>query len=118
MRNFYRAVRLAFHYRWTLLGAFVCSLFVAVLWGGNFSVIYPFVEIVAKRQSLGDWVDSEISQAQEKMGHIEAHIAKIQADLPAAQGSDRVRLEREIGYQQSRFDAERRAHDRARWMQT
>src|SRR5262245_38651475 len=41
MKNFARALRHAWPYRGRLLISVVCALMAAVLWGGNFTSIYP-----------------------------------------------------------------------------
>ena len=48
MNHFVRSLKLALRYRYTLAGAVVSALFVAVLWGGNIGAVYPLVEISFK----------------------------------------------------------------------
>ena len=35
MKNLRRALWMTLKYKWSLIGSFVCCLFVAVLWGAN-----------------------------------------------------------------------------------
>ena len=64
MRNFSRILRLAVQYRVTLLTSIACALGVAVLWGANIGVVYPFVKVAFQGQSLQDWIEEEIQNSQ------------------------------------------------------
>ena len=66
MNSFSRVLRLTLRYRGTLLGVVVTSLIVGVLWGANIGVVYPFVEVVFKGQSLQEWIDKEIAAAEQR----------------------------------------------------
>jgi ATP-binding cassette subfamily B protein/subfamily B ATP-binding cassette protein MsbA len=117
MKNFNRAIRSALRYRWTLLGAAVCSLLVGALWGANIGAVYPFVEIVSGSQSLGQWVDQQIADTYEAETKIREHRARLQQQMAGAGGAARRKIERDIAFQDWRLEAERRARQRARWMQ-
>ena len=71
MKQFARAVRLAFQYKLTILGAVSCSLIVALMWGINLGTVYPFVEVVFQGRSLGQWVDQEIEAGWRTEGSVE-----------------------------------------------
>ena len=64
MKNFFRAVRTALRYRWTLAGLVISSLLVAIFWGANLGAVYPIVGVVLKQQSLHEWVDEIVEQWQ------------------------------------------------------
>ena len=64
MKNFLRAVKLGMRYRFTLLGAVVCSLIVALFWGFNIGTIYPVVEVVFQGKAMPDWIDEEIARLE------------------------------------------------------
>lgn len=117
MKNFNRAIRSALRYRWSLLGALVCSLLVGALWGGNIGAVYPFVEIVSQNQSLGEWVDRQIANTHEAEAEIRDQQAQLQKQLADADGAERRGIERKLAFQESRLNAERRARQRAKWMQ-
>jgi ATP-binding cassette subfamily B protein/subfamily B ATP-binding cassette protein MsbA len=116
MKSFSRAVRIALRYRWTLVGAFVCSLLVGLLWGGNIGAVYPFVEIVSQNQSLRGWVDRQITDSQDEAARIDAHIGRLREQLAAAKPEQRRRIEQNIALEKSRLRAEQRALARARWL--
>jgi ATP-binding cassette subfamily B protein/subfamily B ATP-binding cassette protein MsbA len=64
MKNFLRALSYAWPYRHRLLISLVCALLAAVLWGANFTAIYPLLKLLHSRQTLHHWVDSCISTTQ------------------------------------------------------
>jgi len=116
MNHFARAVRLALSRRATFAASIACALLVAVLWGGNISAIYPFVEVVFHGQSMPAWVDEQIAdgektvaQLTEKIETLEARLAR----LPAPE--QRVRFE--LARARMRRDAEQNALARNRFLQ-
>ena len=66
MRNFIRALRFAWPYRYRLVVSFFCALLAAALWSLNFTAIYPILKIIGNRQNLQTWVDNSIKEIQEK----------------------------------------------------
>src|SRR5215469_3292289 len=62
MKNFLRALRHALPYRRRLILSIVCALLAAVLWGANFTSIYPVLTILNKGQSPQQWVDERIAK--------------------------------------------------------
>ena len=65
MKNFFRAVKLGLRHRFTLLGAILCSLMVALFWGANIGTVYPVVEVVFQGKAMPDWIDGEINRLEE-----------------------------------------------------
>lgn len=76
MKNFQRAAKLGFRYRWTLTGIVLSSISVAVLWGANLGAVYPIVEVVIKKESLQQWVDNRIAKARDNIDDIRGEIAR------------------------------------------
>jgi len=60
MRNFLRALRFAWPYRGRLLTSILCALAVAILWGANFTAIYPVLKVLTRDTNLQTWIDNEI----------------------------------------------------------
>jgi len=60
MRNFLRALRFAWPYRNRLFASLLCALGVAVLWGANFTAIYPVLKVLTRDTNLQTWIDNEI----------------------------------------------------------
>ncbi|MGE0607029.1 MAG: ABC transporter ATP-binding protein, partial [Pirellulales bacterium] len=102
MQNFARALKLALRHRWSFLGSLTCALMVAILWGGNISAVYPFVEVIFKGQSLQEWATAEIERSDDQAREFRGRVDQIQGwqslddgQLSAAMVADRntVRLE-------------------------
>jgi ATP-binding cassette subfamily B protein/subfamily B ATP-binding cassette protein MsbA len=74
MKNFVRAVRLAFSYRLTLIAVATSAVMVGFFWGANIGTIGPFVEVAIKGQSLHQWAHKEIAQAEAKIAELESQI--------------------------------------------
>ena len=77
------AIRLALHYRLTLVGVLCCSLLVAVFWGGNIGGVYPIVEVAIKGKPLQAWVAEKIARTEAKSAELRGEIAA-SAKGPAA----------------------------------
>ncbi len=88
MRNFSRILRLALQYRFTLLTSLVCAFGVAFFWGANIGAIYPFVKVAFQGQSLQNWIEEEIQNAQKTVREKTAQIERYESLLkqtPSAQ---------------------------------
>jgi subfamily B ATP-binding cassette protein MsbA len=64
MKNFLRALRFAWPYRWRLLLSFVCAVLAAIFWSLNFTAIYPVLKIIGSDQNLQQWVDESIKRIE------------------------------------------------------
>ncbi len=65
---------------------------IAVLWGGNIGTVYPIVEVAFQGQSLQQWVDVRIDDAQRASDELAAEIAraKQQADASGSSATPRI----------------------------
>ena len=73
MSNFFRAVRVTFRYRLSIIAAVVCALMVSVLWGGSIgAVAYPVVEICLKKGTFTDWLDANIESSEKRITELKA----------------------------------------------
>ncbi len=70
MKHYWRALKMALKYKWSLATAIFCSIMVALLWGANIGAVYPFVEVVFERNSLHDWVDNQATTSHEKIASL------------------------------------------------
>ncbi len=109
MNSFFRALRGALKYRFTLAAATACSIAIGVLWGGNIGVLYPFIEVVFRGESLQDSLEKKISVAKENSQTLTASIAQLQQQLPDAPPDREAELHKEIAAQQMRLTGEQRA---------
>src|SRR5262245_53974227 len=67
MKNFFRALRYAYPYRRRLTLSIVCALFAAILWGLNFTAIYPVLKLLSTNQSLQEWAQGCIQSLQKEI---------------------------------------------------
>jgi len=117
MKNFVRAVRLALRHRWTFAGAVSCALLVAVFWGANLSVVYPFVEVIFRGQSAPHWIDEEIATGADAVRSFEQRLAEVEAELAqAAPDEELVELKRQQSQLEMRLAAERKVLTRNQWL--
>lgn len=77
MRNFARALRHAWPYRGRLVVSMVCALMAAILWGGNFTSVYPILKLLHSRQSLHQWVDDCIGTAEKDIQYNEPRLDEL-----------------------------------------
>src|SRR5438552_2484660 len=112
MRNFIRALRFAWPYRFRLGASLVCALFAAALWSLNFTAIYPILKIFGSGDNLQTWVDKSIERCEEQIVPLEKQMAKLKADFADAErdpdpeeratkkrhiSAKMVKVERELG---------------------
>jgi ATP-binding cassette subfamily B protein/subfamily B ATP-binding cassette protein MsbA len=71
MKNFVRALRYALPYRKRLILSIVCAVFAAILWGLNFTAIYPVLKLLTTGQSLQVWVDNSIADQQKEIDKLQ-----------------------------------------------
>jgi ATP-binding cassette subfamily B protein/subfamily B ATP-binding cassette protein MsbA len=107
MKGFSRTFKLALRHQWTLGLSIACALLVAVLWGGNITVIYPFVEILFEGKSMPQWIDEEIVKATQKIAEFDEQLVELKAKLPAAAADETLRLQSSIDRIEDRRTAER-----------
>jgi ATP-binding cassette subfamily B protein/subfamily B ATP-binding cassette protein MsbA len=64
MKNFLRSLRFCWPYRGRLTVSVICALLAAVLWGLNFTAIYPVLKILGQDKNLQDWAQEQIDEVQ------------------------------------------------------
>lgn len=89
MRNFWRAIRLTFKYRWNIIGVILSSILLAVCWGGNIATVYPLVQVSFQGDSINSWLLKEIDNQEERLAKLEGERADLIKGLePDAQGEE------------------------------
>ena len=83
MKNFLRAVKYALRYRWRLVISVLCAFVAAVLFGLNFSAVYPLLQMMTTDRNLQQWIDA-------KMEDVERDINQKEKDLDDLAGKKRV----------------------------
>ena len=87
MRNFYRALKHSYPYRYRLFLSFASAVCVAALWSLNLSAIFPVLKILSTGKNLQTWVDEEIATYQRKVegkdddGKRLLHIQNMKAEI-------------------------------------
>ncbi len=75
-------------YRWSLVGSFICSVLVAVLWSLNMGAVYPFIEVVLKSQSLHEWIVEQDANGEKLLAEKKAEIKSLNKEIGIAQQSN------------------------------
>jgi ATP-binding cassette subfamily B protein/subfamily B ATP-binding cassette protein MsbA len=78
MKNFLRALRCSWPYRGRLILSILCALFAAVLWGLNFTAIYPVLKILGSDVNLQDWADGCIKNTKAQIAALEKRMGDLQ----------------------------------------
>lgn len=117
MKNLARALRMSLKYRWSFAGATICSILVAVFWGGNIGAVLPFVEVIFKQQSLHTWIDNRIAESEQAASKANATADELKAQLATADADRRSSLEREIARVEYTGLAEKKKADAARYFE-
>src|ERR1700736_3466635 len=77
MKNFLRAFRFAWNYRFRLFASVLCAVIAAVFWGLNFTAIYPVLKIIGTDKNLQQWVDLEIQRIRKDIRATQATVDPI-----------------------------------------
>ncbi len=110
MRHFLPAIKLSLHYRWSMTGAFVCSVMVALMCTASITTVYPIVESVFQKKTFASWVAEEISEAASRERSLNAQIDALhqqiaKTDEPGARSALESELDQKAGF----LKAEQRA---------
>ena len=81
MKNFVRALRHAWPYRRRFLVSVVCAALAAVLWGLNFTTIYPVLKLLNKKESPQQQIQACIDEVQTEIDKDEPESQKLQDAL-------------------------------------
>ena len=66
MKNFLRALRYVMPYRRRLALSILCAFLAAILWGLNFTAVYPVLKLLHSEVSPQQWIDGCIAKTQEE----------------------------------------------------
>src|ERR1700688_4416635 len=81
MNNFLRAMRHAWPYRGRFLLSIACAAFAAMLWGLNFTSIYPVLKLLNNKDTPHQWVDGCIDEVQAEIDKYEPESQRLQDTL-------------------------------------
>ena len=109
MKNFSRVLRLALRHRLTFVLSVLSALGVAVLWGANIGVVYPFVEVAFEGKSLQTWVDDKIADSRDAIVDKNEEIERLTAELAETSVEEQGKIRGKIGLAETRVVAEQKA---------
>ncbi len=120
MRNFARALRHAWPYRRRVIASVICALLAAVLWGMNFTSIYPVLKLLHSEVSPQQWIDICITSVQKEIDALQGRLEALDERskeldrLPASKQVDQLKrdLSAELARLESKMGQARRLHAR------
>ena len=96
MKDFVRVLKLAARRRFAIVGILITSALVALLWGGNISVLHPLVEIVFAGKDLPTYASEQITSAELRISELTAEKETLTAQLVDADVDQRRSLQTEV----------------------
>lgn len=112
MRAFLKAVGLSLRYKWSIIGAIVCSTLIAGLMVASISTILPVVKVVLEGHTAQTWIEEELKASASELTALEKGIADYQSQLETAEGEEAIAIENKISLQRDRIKGEQKHFDR------
>ncbi|HMO13236.1 MAG TPA: ABC transporter ATP-binding protein [Pirellulaceae bacterium] len=117
MKPFFKAIKLSLRYKWSIVGAVLCSMAIAVLWSTSITTILPFVEIVFKQQgTLVDLVTDKIEDQKNEITQHEQEIADLKVALASAAPTTRDRLQTKLEKSETQISYEKQKLAWLEWL--
>lgn len=96
MNNFWRAVRLTFKYRLTIVITVLCALFLAFFWGANITAVFPLVQISFNGETTCDYWAKEIAAKTDALAEYKIKKSALQDEMKGVLSEDgRILLPKE-----------------------
>src|SRR5438128_401208 len=77
MKNFLRALRHSWPYRRRLLCSVICAVLAAVLWGMNFTSIYPVLKLLHTNKSPQTWIDERVAALDAEKDALDTAVVRL-----------------------------------------
>jgi ATP-binding cassette subfamily B protein/subfamily B ATP-binding cassette protein MsbA len=77
MKNFLRALRHAWPYRSRFGVSVTCAAMAALLWGMNFTCIYPVLKLLIDKKTPQEWVEGCVNDAQREVDRLEGEAKRL-----------------------------------------
>ena len=90
MKAFLRAILLSLRYKWSIVGAVVCSTLIAFMMVASISTVFPVVKVVLEGHTAHSWVDGEIKATTEQITVIESDIEDLQQQIDESQDESTI----------------------------
>ncbi|MBR2694478.1 MAG: ABC transporter ATP-binding protein [Thermoguttaceae bacterium] len=81
MKNFWRAVRLTFKYKVTIVATVLSALFLAFFWGANITAVLPLVEVSFQGETVGQYWERQLAAKRDKIDELRAAADSLRAEL-------------------------------------
>jgi ATP-binding cassette, subfamily B, bacterial MsbA len=81
MKNFLRALRHLWPYRGRFALSIFCAAVAAMLWGLNFTSIYPILKLLNNKDTPREWVDRSIKEVQTEIDKLQPQSQPLQDRL-------------------------------------
>lgn len=78
MRSFLKAIRENARLTPYIVLATICSMGIALLWGGNITALYPVIEITLKNESIQEWLEKQVTNAENELEQEKQELANAQ----------------------------------------
>jgi len=117
MKNFGRVLCLSLRYRYTFLASLICAVMVGVLWGGNISAVYPFVQVAFEDESLQEAIRSKIEKASKESEALITRIEDLKRQLAQSPPEKQHEIRARLSVAESDLDAEQDTIRWSRWAQ-
>lgn len=75
MKNYLRVLKFAWAYRNRLFASILCALLAAMLWGLNFTSVFPFLKTLQTDQHPLEWINESIATTNQEIDRVEAEKA-------------------------------------------
>ena len=114
MNYFWKAIKLSFRYKWTIVLSIINAAVIAALWGATISTIYPFMEVVFDGKTLHTWVDGNLKNAQNDVKRLHTEIDGLRAGLDQLDAAERSTCVSQIAVREARLSVQQKS---AEWWQ-
>ena len=115
MSNLFRAIRKTLKYKWSIVIALFFALMVGILWGGNITVILPFVKLTFSGGNLHTWVDQSIEGLRAEKSKLENKIIEQEKSAPNDKNFD-IRTHKSLKKQLDGFWGVKSKIDLLEWL--
>lgn len=112
MRAFLKAVGLSLRYKWSIIGAIVCSTLIAGLMVASISTILPVVKVVLEGHTAQTWIEEELKSSEKELASLEQGVVDYQEQLKTASDDEAIAIENKISLQRDRIKGEQKHFDR------
>ena len=112
MKFFLRAIWISLRYKWSIVGAVLCSMAIALLWSASITTVYPFVEIVFKKKgTVKDLFEEKIELKQVEIDKLENEIAALQEEAENLPVGERAPFQSSIDFKRTQITYEESQRD-------